>query len=99
MSALLGFVLDGVELIGTYMLWALETFANAILAVVVAAYSAAIALLPSMGSAPHIDGGSWINYLNFFYPLGDALTGFGVLITMFISFLAVRYVLKLVRGL
>jgi hypothetical protein len=96
---LLSWLLTGVETIGVYVLWALETCVNAVGAAIVAAYMAALALLPSMPSVPSIGHPAWLDWLSWFYPVGDLLAGLTTMVTIWISFLAVRYVLKLVRGL
>jgi protein-S-isoprenylcysteine O-methyltransferase Ste14 len=95
----LGFILDGIVLIGTYALWAIESAINAVGAAFVAAAAAAFALLPSMSSAPAIGTPTWLGWLSWFYPVGDLLTGLAGLVTMWLAFLAVRYVLRLVRAL
>jgi len=97
--AVLGWMLTGITTIGSYVLWAIETGFNAILVAVVAAYSAAVALLPSMSSAPSIGSPTWLGWLNWFYPVGDLVTGLTGLLTMWLAFLAVRYVLRLVKGI
>lgn len=99
MLAALGWILSGVELIGSYALWAIETACNGILAALVAAYTAAAALLPSMSSAPLIGTPDWLGWLNWFYPVGDLLTGLATVVSMWIAFLAVRYVLRLVKAI
>jgi hypothetical protein len=99
MVALLGYILTGVETIGTYVLWALETFVNSLGAAIVAAYAAALALLPSMPATPSLGHPQWLDWLSWFYPVGDLLAGLTTLVSIWVAFLAVRYILKLVRGL
>src|SRR5438270_496480 len=41
-------------------------------------------LLPSMSSAPLISGGTWTGWLNWFLPVGEALTGFAALLTAYL---------------
>jgi hypothetical protein len=97
--SLLSFILDGVAEIGTMALWAAETAVNGLLAALAAAYTAAIALLPSMSDAPSIGTPTWLGWLNWFYPVGALVDGLVGLVGLWVSFLAVRYVLRLVRGL
>jgi len=98
MLSVLGFVLDGIELIGTYVLWAGETLINAIGAAVVALYALLIALLPSMSDAPAIGHPQWLDWLSWFYPVGDLIAGLAVIVTLWIGFLAVRYALRFIRA-
>jgi len=99
MIAALGWIVTGVTTIGSYVLWALETFVNAVGVAVIAAYTAALALLPSMPDAPSLGHPAWLDWLSWFYPVGDLLAGLTTMVTMWITFLAVRYVLRLVRAL
>jgi hypothetical protein len=99
MLAALGWILSGVELIGSYMLWALESFCNLFLAAIVAVYSATVALLPSMSSAPLIGTPTWLGWLNWFYPVGALLDGLAAVVGLWVGYLAVRYLLRLVRAL
>jgi hypothetical protein len=99
MLGVLGWILSGVELIGQYALWAIETAVDGVLAALVAAYTAAVALLPSMDSAPLIGTPTWLGWLNWFYPVGALLDGLAAVVTLWVGFLAVRYVLRLVRAL
>ncbi|MGC2652116.1 MAG: hypothetical protein WA317_00615 [Mycobacterium sp.] len=57
------------------------------------------ALLPGMSDAPSIVGGVWVNWLNWFLPVGDMLIGIASLISMYLLFLALRYALNLVKAL
>jgi hypothetical protein len=98
-TVLLGWLLSGVELIGTYVLWALESAFNLVLVAIIAAYAAAVALLPSMTDAPSFGSPTWLGWLSWFYPVGDLVAGLFGLLTMWLGYLAVRYVLRLVRGL
>jgi hypothetical protein len=92
-------ILDGIELIGSYVLWALETCVNAVLAAIVGVYVAVVALLPSMSGAPSIGSPTWLQWMNWFYPVGDLVAGLTGLLGLWIAYLAVRYILRLVRGL
>src|SRR5581483_4582667 len=99
MTGLLGWLVQGVELTGAYVLWALETFGNLLLAAVVAAYAAVIALPPGMSDAPAIGHPTWLSWLNWFFPVGALLTILTGALALWLGWLAVRYVLRLVRGI
>jgi hypothetical protein len=97
--AALGWILDGIVLIGTYVLVAVETCVNVTLLAIVAAYTAAIALLPSMSSAPSLGSPQWLQWAVWFFPIGDLLLGLSSAVSVWAGFLLIRYVLRLVRGL
>lgn len=99
MLTLLGWIVSGVELIGSYVLWALETFANAIFGVIAAAAAALFALLPSMSDAPLAGGGDWLGWLNWFFPVGDLLAILATVVALWVSFLIIRWALRVVRAI
>jgi hypothetical protein len=99
MLGALGFILDGIELIGSYVLWALESIANVLLGVIAAAAAALMALLPSMSSAPSLGTPTWLSWLNWFFPVGDLLAGLTALLGLWTGFLVVRWGLRLVRAI
>jgi hypothetical protein len=99
MIALLGFLLDGIELIGQYALWAIETGFNGALAALAAAATAALALLPGMPSMPSIGNPQWLDWANWFFPIGPLVGGLVAVVMLWIAYLAVRWVLRLVRAL
>ena len=86
-------------MMGTFVAFGVETAIDAGLAAIVAAAAAALALLPSMSDAPAIGSPTWLQWLNWFYPVGDLVAGLTALIALWLAFLAVRYVLRLTRAL
>lgn len=98
MLALLTWILDGIELIGSYALWAIESGFNAIGAAMVGVYTATMALLPSMSDAPVLGHPQWLDWLSWFYPVGDLVAGLTAIVTIWVGWLAVRYVLRLIRA-
>lgn len=92
-------IAEGVAAFGTFVLWGAETCVNALLAAVVAAYALAMTLLPGMSDAPALGSPTWLKWLNWFFPVGDLLGILTGLVVMWLTFLAVRYLLRLVRGL
>jgi hypothetical protein len=96
--SVLGDILSAVENIPAYVLFGAETAINAVFSAIGTALTAVMALLPSMPDSPAVSG-DWIGWLNWIYPVGQLLDGLAVLVTMWIAFLAVRYVLRLVRAL
>jgi protein-S-isoprenylcysteine O-methyltransferase Ste14 len=99
MITVLGFILQGIELIGTFALWAIESALNALFAAVVLLYSALIALLPGMSDAPAIGHPQWLDWLSWFYPVGDLLAGLAIIVTLWGAFLLVRYGLRFLRAI
>lgn len=99
MIALLGEILAAVSAAGAYVLAALETCVNAVLAAMVALYAVIISLLPGMSDAPAIGHPQWLSWLSWFYPVGDLLAGLAIIITLWVTWLGFRYALRLVRGI
>lgn len=98
MTALLGWILQGIELVGRYALWAIETGWNGVMDGLSAAVAAAFALLPSMASAPGFGTPGWLGYVTFFYPVGAVLGAIAVALNAFIAFLAIRQFLRIARA-
>ena len=98
MTALLGFILDGVEGFGTLVLWGGEQLVNAVLAAFAAAWTLAAALLPSMGDSPALGNPQWLGWLNWFFPVGELLALLTSAVGIWVSFLAIRYLLRLIRA-
>lgn len=99
MIALLTTIADTLVALGQSVLWALLTSWNLLMAAIGAALTAALALLPSMSDAPAIGTPQWLHWANWFFPIGDFLSVLTGGITMFVAFLAVRYVLRVVRAI
>jgi hypothetical protein len=97
MLSLLGDLLAGIELIGQFALWGIETAINGVGAAVVLLFNALLALLPSMPSIGVLSG-EWMGWLNWFFPVGDFLTILATCVVMWIAFLAVRYALRFIRA-
>jgi hypothetical protein len=98
MIGLLSTIVATLEASGTVMLWAIVSGWNLIAAAIGAAVVAAFALLPAMSDAPAING-QWLGWLNWFFPVGDFLSILTSGVTLYVGYLAVRYVLRLVRAL
>jgi hypothetical protein len=97
-TSILGFILTGVEGFGTLCLWAIEQGINAILIALVAAWNAALSLLPGMGTSPALGNPQWLGWLNWAYPIGALVAGLTTVVGIWSLFLVVRYVLRLIRA-
>ena len=51
-----------------------------------------------MSDAPSIGTPTWLAWLSWFYPVGDLLIGLTAIVALWVGWLAVRYVLRLVRA-
>ena len=96
MIGLLTSILCGVAAMGQMVLWGVVTGWNLIMAAIGAALAAAMALLPRMNDAPAISG-EWIGWMNWFLPVGAMLSIFTAGITMYLVFMAVRYILRIAK--
>jgi|SRR5579859_156443 len=96
MLTVLGWILDGIELIGSFFIYGLETVANVFFQLLGSVWAVTAAVLPTM---PHIGtiGGDWVGWLNWFFPVGQLLDGLAAIVTMWVSFLALRFVLRWLR--
>lgn len=97
MLALLGFLLDGIELIGTYCLWAAEEAVDGLLAALVVAWNFVLGALPGMGNIATIGTPTWLAWLNWFFPVGAFLALLTAGVAMWAAYLAVRFVLRLLH--
>lgn len=99
MIAWLAYLGEGIAAIGTMIVAGIVGAVDLVTVAVIAAVSAAFALLPSMSDAPAIGTPTWLGWLNWFFPVGDLLAGLTTLVTMFVAFLVIRYLLRVVRAL
>jgi hypothetical protein len=95
----LGNILSALEDLPNLILQGCVDMCNYFFAFVGACVNGLFALLPGMPTAPSIPGGVYLNWLNWFYPVGDLLTGIAALITMYLIYLGVRWALNLLRAL
>jgi hypothetical protein len=96
MLAVLGFILDGIELIGSFIVFGVEAVLSAFFAALAGVWILVVAILPSMPQAPSLSG-QWLGWLNWFYPVGDLLGGLAAMVAIWLTFLAVRFVLRFIR--
>jgi hypothetical protein len=80
------------------VLWGVETAINALLDGAAVVITAALGLLPHMPDLPSVGDPQWLHWLNWVYPVGALLGVIVGCVTMYVTFLAVRYVLKLLRA-
>lgn len=97
MIAALGYILDGVMLIGTLVAWGIETVLNALLAVIVGLISLIFSLLPSMPTVPAPP--DVIQTINWLFPVGGVLVIFTTFVTCWVVFLGVRIVMRWTKTL
>lgn len=97
MIGLLSSLLTGIETIGSYVIYGVETAINDVLGALVTAFNAILSLLPGMSSAPSIGHPQWLDWMAWFYPVGDLVAGLGVIVTLWVAFLAFRFALRWLR--
>lgn len=60
--------------------------------------SGLFAVLPSMPAPPSVDSGDWLSWLNWTFPVGEAITLLAGVIVAYVAYLAIAYVLRLLRA-
>jgi hypothetical protein len=83
-----------IEVLGNlplYIMYAIETIANLFFGAIQGIFELATSLisLPAVPAVPE-----FISAINWFYPIGAVITVLVPLVTAFISFLGIRYILK-----
>jgi hypothetical protein len=96
---LLGFILSGIELIGQYVIFGIETVINLVLVAIVAVAAFLMSLLPSMGTSPVLPGGAYVGWLNWIFPMTQLIMGLITVVGLWIGYLAVRWALRFARAL
>lgn len=97
----LSFIGQGIAYLGTMVLGAIVDGINAMLVAMAAVVTATFSLLPTISDAPALGSGAstWLGWLNWFYPVGPLLDGLAGLVGIYLTFLAYRYVLRLLRAM
>lgn len=97
MLGALTWILSTVEAFGVLVEWGVVSSLNLLFAGVSLAVEALFSLLPGM---PHLETvqAEWLAYLNWFFPLGALVLFFGTLVTAYIAWLAIRYLMQLLRA-
>jgi hypothetical protein len=97
--SLLTTLVSTVAAFGQLCMWALVSSLNLLLAAIGTTVSAALGLLPTMSNAPALGTPTWLSWLTWFYPVGGLIAGLTTAVGIWISYLAIRYILRLVRAL
>jgi hypothetical protein len=85
--------------IGSLVAWGGITALNGFFHAIELLIEALFLLLPEMSSAPSFGAPEWLNWLNWFFPVTELVAGMVFLLVMYLTFLAFRYTLSLVRAL
>jgi hypothetical protein len=93
-SALFNFVTN----FPTYLLAGAITILNAILAGVGALVTGLFALLPTMPETTELGSPEWLRWLNWFLPVTAILGLMATTVLLYVSYLAVRWLLQLLRA-
>lgn len=99
MLAALGFILDGIVMIGQYVLWALEVFGNLVITTIVGMVGWLFAVLPAMSAAPALGDPEWLHWLTWFFPIGQLIAILAAGVTVWVAFLAIRWLMRFLRAL
>jgi hypothetical protein len=97
MFSVLGEILKGIEDFPQLVLAGLVDAINGLLAALATTINAVIAVLPSMPSIPGVPQGDYLGWLNWLYPVGQAVDILSAALTMYVLWLAVRYLFSLLR--
>ena len=91
MLGLLQDIVEVIEFIPDYFLYALETVANLFFAAIEAIWVAATSLipLPAIPAAPE-----YISTINWFFPIGSVISIMTPIVTAYVAFLLVRWAYK-----
>jgi len=91
MLSFLKAIVEAVEYIPMYILWALETVFNLLMSAILAVFALATALiaLPSEPSPPE-----FIAEINWFIPIGAIISIATPIVAGYIAFLAIRWILN-----
>jgi hypothetical protein len=84
--------------IGAFFLAALINGVNIVLEGLGLVVSGIFALLPTIPEGTPIGSPEWLKWANWFFPIGTVVGMFAALIYLYISYLAIRYVLNLARA-
>jgi hypothetical protein len=98
MISLLIAILKGVSEFGTYVAAGSVTVLNLLFAAVAVTVNAAIALLPSISVGETKLAGGLLEELNWFFPFGGIVTVLTTMLTAYLIWMGVRYILRLVRA-
>lgn len=92
-------IVDGLLLVGEFVLWALMSAVNLIIAAVGLLLEALLLLLPLMPATPTAPVTEWVGWLNWLFPVGELLAGLAVCVGLWLVFIVVRIPLKWVKAL
>jgi len=95
----LGGIFDVVKQFGQLVLYALVTFANALIEAIGAFIALVISLFPALPDAPGAPDSGVLQWVNYFLPLGGMLALFATFVAVWVSFLAIRVALKWAKAL
>ena len=90
MLSLLGNIIEVLANVPAYILYAIESAWNLVVSAIDSVFSAATSLIP----LPEIPEIPYLANINWFFPVGSIVSVLGLMVTGFITFLAVRYIFK-----
>ncbi len=99
MIAFLANILKALEDLANLILHGAVLAINLLFAAVTVLIGTLFSLLPTMSDAPSIGTPTWLQWANWFFPIGDVVSILAALITAYTAFLVVRFALKWVRAL
>lgn len=92
-------IVDGLLLVGEFVLWAIISALNLVIAAVGALIEVLLSLLPLMPATPSAPVTAWVGWLNWLFPVGELLAMLAVCVGLWLVFLVVRIPLKWVKAL
>jgi uncharacterized membrane protein len=90
---------DLAEAVGRWVMWAVVSVFNLLIAGIGAALQAILSLLPDMPDPPAQPAGDWIGWLNWFAPVAEILAAASVMLGIWVVFLLLKVGLNWVKAL
>lgn len=97
MLSFLETIAEAIVSMSVFVLNALIGFVNLIFGGITVAVTAAFSVLPEIPPGSKFDS-EFLEYANWFYPFGSVASAFGACVTMYLVWMGVRFVLRMVRA-
>lgn len=99
LDPLIGLLVGLAKFVGHWVLWALISAINLLVAAIGAVIGGFLSLLPDMPTAGGTFGGSWVGWLNYYIPVAELVAGLVIWVGLWLLYLVVRIPLRWVKAL